>query len=132
MPSTNFDRRTRELLQQLESSGQYNYLRHVSSPMRPTVTLEGVGEVVVMCSNNCLGLANHPEVVAAGIEGLRRYGAGTASVRFICGTFDCHRTVERTIARYADTDAALTYVSAWNANEALIGTTAGPEHTFIS
>src|SRR6478752_4679274 len=132
MPSTNFDQRTRDLLRQLESSGQYKHLQHVTSPMGATVTLDGVGEVIVMCSNNYLGLANHPEVVAAGLEGLRRYGAGTASVRFICGTFDCHRTVERTIARYAGTDAALTYVSAWNANEALIGTIAGPEDALIS
>src|SRR5439155_25390487 len=94
--------------------------------------LEDVGEVIVMCSNNYLGLANHPEVVAAGLEGLRRYGAGTASVRFICGTFDCHREIEKTIARFAGADAALTYVSAWNANEALIPTIAGPEDAFIS
>src|SRR5947207_9909655 len=101
----NFDQRTLDLLQSLKESGQYKHLHHVTSPMGPTVTLEGVGEVIVMCSNNYLGLANHPEVVAAGLEGLRQYGAGTASVRFICGTFECHREIERTIARYAGTDA---------------------------
>src|SRR4051794_16380515 len=132
MPNQNFDRRAHELLKSLKDSGQYKHLQHVTSPIGATVTLDGVGEVIVMCSNNYLGLANHPEVVAAGLEGLRRYGAGTASVRFICGTFDCHRTIERTIARYAGTDAALTYVSAWNANEALISTIAGPEDAFIS
>jgi glycine C-acetyltransferase len=131
MPNS-FDQRTTELLASLKSSGQYKHLQHVTSPMGATVTLEGVGEVIVMCSNNYLGLANHPEVVAAGLEGLRRYGAGTASVRFICGTFDCHRALEKTIARFAATDAALTYVSAWNANEALIPTIAGPEDAVIS
>ena len=72
--------------------------------MGPTVQVEGQGEVIVLCSNNYLGLANHPEVVAAGIEGLEKYGAGTASVRFICGTLACHREIEandRPLRRHA-------------------------------
>ena len=60
--------------------------------------MEGRGEVLVLSSNNYLGLAGHPEVVEAGIEGLRRYGAGTASVRFICGTFEPHLELERELA----------------------------------
>src|SRR5687768_17833009 len=60
----------------------------------------GQREVIVLCSNNYLGLANHPEVVAAGKGGLEKYGAGTASVRFICGTLQCHREIEQTIARF--------------------------------
>jgi glycine C-acetyltransferase len=132
MPSPNFDHRTRDLLESLKTSGQYKQLQHVTTPMGATVNLEGIGEVIVMCSNNYLGLANHSEVVAAGSEGLQKYGAGTASVRFICGTFDCHRVLEETIARFTGTEAALTYVSAWNANEALISTIAGPEDAFIS
>jgi glycine C-acetyltransferase len=88
--------------------------------MAPVVTIEGRGEILVFCSNNYLGLANDPEVVAAGIEGLERYGAGTASVRFICGTLACHREVEERIARFLGTEAALSYVSCWNANEGLL------------
>jgi glycine C-acetyltransferase len=84
--------------------------------------MEGRGEVVVLSSNNYLGLAGHPEVVRAGIEGLERYGAGTASVRFICGTFAPHLELERTLAELSGTEAALTYVSCWNANEAVIPT----------
>jgi glycine C-acetyltransferase len=130
---SDFDTRTRELLKSLEETGQSKRLRHVTSPMSATVTLDGVAKpVIVLCSNNYLGLADHPEVIAAGEEGLRRYGAGTASVRFICGTLACHRTIEKTIAKFCGTDAALTYVSAWNANEALIPTVAGPEDVFIS
>ena len=60
------------------------------------------------------------EVVEAGIEGLRRYGAGTGSVRFICGTFAAHLELERELADFSGTEAALTYVSCWNANEAVI------------
>ena len=82
--------------------------------------MEGRGEVLVLSSNNYLGLADRPEVVEAGIEGLRRYGAGTASVRFICGTFEPHLELERELAELVGTEAALTYVSCWNANEAAI------------
>jgi glycine C-acetyltransferase len=81
--------------------------------------MEGRGEVVILSSNNYLGLANEPSVVDAGIEALRRYGAGTASVRFICGTFTVHRELEAAIAGFVGTEASLSYVSAWNANEAL-------------
>ena len=84
--------------------------------------MEGRGEVIVLSSNNYLGLAGHPEVVRAGIEGLERYGAGTASVRFICGTFEPHLELERELASFSGTEAALTYVSCWNANEAVIPT----------
>jgi glycine C-acetyltransferase len=85
-----------------------------------------------MCSNNYLGLANHPEVVEAGVEGLRKYGAGTASVRFICGTFDCHETIENTIARYMGTQSSYTFVSCWTANEAIYPTFAEPGDALIS
>jgi glycine C-acetyltransferase len=90
------------------------------SPQGPLVEMEGRGGVVVLSSNDYLGLAAHPEVVRAGIEGLERYGAGTASVRFICGTFAPHLELERAIAELSATEAALTYVSCWNANEAVI------------
>jgi len=86
----------------------------------------------VLCSNNYLGLADNPEVIAAGVEGLNKFGAGTASVRFICGTLECHRRIEERIAQFVGTEAALTYVSCWNANEAVIATVAGPEDVIIS
>lgn len=132
MPNDAFDRRTRELLQTLRDGGQYKRLQHVTGPLGATATLEGIGEVVVLCSNNYLGLAGHPEVVEAGHAGLRQYGAGTASVRFICGTLACHREIEQTIARFVGVPAALTYVSCWNANEALIPTVAGEHDAILS
>ncbi|HEX7009339.1 MAG TPA: aminotransferase class I/II-fold pyridoxal phosphate-dependent enzyme [Phycisphaeraceae bacterium] len=132
MPSDRFDQRTRDTLQELLQSSQYKRLRWILGPMGSTVQVEGVGEVIVLCSNNYLGLANHPEVVEAGIEGLKRYGAGTASVRFICGTFDAHRCVEETTAQLVGAEAALTYVSCWNANEALIPTVAAAGDVILS
>jgi glycine C-acetyltransferase len=84
--------------------------------------MEGRGEVIILSSNNYLGLSNEPAVVTAGKQALDRYGAGTASVRFICGTFTIHRTLEAACARLVGTAASLSFVSAWNANEAVPAT----------
>jgi glycine C-acetyltransferase len=132
MPSPAFDIRARDLLKSLADSRQLKTFYQLTGPLGATATIEGHGEVIVLCSNNYLGLADHPEVVAAGIEGLQKYGAGTASVRFICGTLDCHRQIEETIARFVGTEAALSYVSCWNANEAVFPTLAGPDDVILS
>ncbi|HLG08161.1 MAG TPA: glycine C-acetyltransferase [Gaiellaceae bacterium] len=107
-------------LDALREARTYKRFLTLESPQGPVVRMAGRGEVVVLSSNNYLGLASHPEVVRAGIEGLERYGAGTASVRFICGTFEPHHELERALADLSGTEAALSYVSCWNANEAVI------------
>ena len=104
--NANFQTRTAGILADLASSGQLKHLQMIESPMDATISLRDYGEVVCLCSNNYLGLANHPEVVEAGIDGLRQFGAGTASVRFICGTFACHEKLERTIAQFHGVEAA--------------------------
>jgi glycine C-acetyltransferase len=109
-------------LEGLREARTYKRFLTLESPQGPVVRMEGQGEVIVLSSNNYLGLASHPEVVRAGIEGLERYGAGTASVRFICGTFAPHHVLEEKLAEISGTEAALTYVSCWNANEAVIPT----------
>lgn len=106
----------------LRKAGQYKQLKTLTKPMGPTSVIEGIGDVVVMCSNDYLGLASDPEVVAAGIEAQKTWGAGTGSVRFICGTFDYHRTLEKKIAALSGTEDSTTYVSCWNANEAVLPT----------
>src|SRR5688500_13496537 len=88
-----FNERSGALLDQLRESGQLKVLQMIESPMDATVKLRGHGEVACFCSNNYLGLANHPEVNQAGIDAIKKYGAGTASVRFICGTFTPHETI---------------------------------------
>ncbi|MEZ6234132.1 MAG: aminotransferase class I/II-fold pyridoxal phosphate-dependent enzyme [Phycisphaerales bacterium] len=117
-----FDRRTDETLRSLEAGGQYKHLRTLNGAMDAEVEIRGYGKCLCFCSNNYLGLANHPEVVEAGIEGLKRYGAGTASVRFICGTFEPHEHLEEVIARYMGTESSYTFVSCWQATEALFPT----------
>ncbi len=94
--------------------------------------MEGRGTVIILSSNNYLGLSDLPEVVDAGKAALDRFGAGTASVRFICGTFTIHRELEEALAALVGTEAALSYVSCWNANEGLIPTLLGPDDTVIS
>jgi len=94
--------------------------------------MEGRGEVIILSSNNYLGLCNLPEVVQAGKDGLDRYGAGTASVRFICGTFTIHRELEQSLARLVGTPASLSFVSCWSANEAAPGTLLGEEDLVLS
>ena len=127
-----FERRTQQILESLRQSGQLKHLQTIEGTMGATVTLRGYGTVACFCSNNYLGLADHPEVVEAGIEGLRRYGAGTASVRFICGTFECHERLEETIARFYGCEAAYTFTSCWNANEAIFPTLCEPGDLVIS
>ncbi len=134
--ATVFNARTDAILKSLSDGGQYKHLHLLDSPMDAVVRMVGDDgasrDVLCFCSNNYLGLANHPDVVEAGIEGLRRYGAGTASVRFICGTFTPHNTLEDTIARYMGTEAAYTFVSCWTANEAIYPTFAEPGDCIIS
>ena len=108
------------VLEDLRAADTYKSFNVLASAQGPVVEMAGRGRVIVLSSNNYLGLAGHPEVVRAGIEGLERYGAGTASVRFICGTFEPHLELERELATFSGTEAALTYVSCWNANEAVI------------
>jgi glycine C-acetyltransferase len=130
--SAKFEEKLDAGLAALKAAGTYKSLRHLTSPMGARAHMEEAGDVIVLSSNNYLGLANHPEVVAAGIAGLEKYGAGTASVRFICGTFDIHRELERKIASCLSFEAALTYVSCWAANEGLLPTIATAGNTLIS
>ena len=111
-------------IEQLKADKVYKRLNYLDSPQAARVQMEGRGEILILSSNNYLGLSDEPSVIEAGIDGLRRYGAGTASVRFICGTFTIHRELENALARFVGTEASLSFVSAWNANEGFTATIA--------
>jgi glycine C-acetyltransferase len=111
-------------IQQLKDDRVYKRLNYLESPQSARVKMEGRGEVLILSSNTYLGLSDEPSVIQAGIEGLKEFGAGTASVRFICGTYTIHRELEQTLARFVGTEASLSFVAAWNANEAFTGTIA--------
>jgi glycine C-acetyltransferase len=107
-------------LDRMRDAGTLKSMPVLTSAQGPEVELEGRGRVLCLCSNDYLGLAAHPAVVRAGLRALERFGAGTASVRFICGKFGPHVDLERDLATFCGTEAALTFVSCWTANAALL------------
>jgi glycine C-acetyltransferase len=120
--NSSFNSSLQGTLDQLEADGVYKRLNYLASPQSSMVKMEGRGDVLILSSNNYLGLCDEPSVVQAGKDALEVFGAGTGSVRFICGTFTIHRDLENALARFAGTESSLSYVSAWNANEGLTGT----------
>ncbi len=119
-------------LAEFKKEGVYKRLNYLDSPQDPRVKMEGRGEVVILSSNNYLGLCDVPAVVQAGKDALERWGAGTASVRFICGTFTIHRELETALARFVGCESTLTYASCWNANEGLCPTVLSEPDIVIS
>ena len=88
--------------------------------------------MINFCANNYLGLANHPDVLQAVAAGMQQYGFGMASVRFICGTHDIHKTLERRLSAFFGTADTILYNSCFDANAGLFGTMLGPEDAIIS
>jgi glycine C-acetyltransferase len=127
-----FESSIREALDGFKRDGVYKRLNYIDSPQGAVVEMEGRGDVVVLSSNNYLGLSDNPEVIKAGQEALEEYGAGTSSVRFICGTFTVHRELEQACARLVGTASSLSFVSCWNANEATPGTLLGEQDLVLS
>jgi glycine C-acetyltransferase len=117
--NTAFTSDLQQHLDQLKADRVYKSLNYLSSPQSAHVQMQGRGDVLILSSNNYLGLCDDPAVIQAGIDGLRAFGAGTGSVRFICGTFTIHQELEAALARFVGTEASLSYVSAWTANEGL-------------
>lgn len=111
--------RIRELLSQIEAEGLYKRERVINSAQAGRIRVVSTSserELVNLCANNYLGLADHPEVIAAAKRGLDEFGFGMASVRFICGTQTLHRELERTIARYLRKDDAILFAACFDAN----------------
>ena len=103
----------------IDQAGLYKRERFIDSPQDATVTLDDGREVINMCANNYLGLADHPEVVAAARTALDRWGFGMASVRFICGTQTLHRQLEDKISHFLGTEDTILYPSCFDANGGL-------------
>ena len=127
-----FHARRNDANQEMKNRGTWKTLRYLEGPMAGRTSMENRGDVIILSSNNYLGLSNHPEVIAASKAALDRYGAGTASVRFICGTFSIHRELEEELARFSGTEAALSYGSCWSANTGGIPVLAGEGDIIIS
>lgn len=118
-------------LDDLKAKGLYKRERQIQSPQRPAIKVGGQ-EVLNFCANNYLGLASHPAILEAAHEGLRRYGYGMASVRFICGTQDLHKELEKTIAGFLNKGDSILYSSCFDANTGLFETLLNEEDTLLS
>lgn len=107
-----------EQLASIRAKGLYKSERQLLSPQNTDISV-AQGRVLNLCANNYLGLANHPRIIEAAIKGLRDHGYGMASVRFICGTQDIHKDLERAISTFLGTDDAILYGSCFDANGGL-------------
>ncbi|MCC6293544.1 MAG: glycine C-acetyltransferase [Bryobacterales bacterium] len=119
-------------LEEIRESGLWKPERVIASPQSPRVRLRGGEEVMVLCANNYLGLADHPEVTAAATHALSQWGYGMASVRFICGTQEIHKQLEERISSFLGTDDTILYSSCFDANGGLFETILGAEDAVIS
>lgn len=115
----------------LKAKGLHKSERRIESRQLTGITVNG-REVVNFCANNYLGLANHPEIVKAAEQGLKDWGYGLSSVRFICGTQDIHKQAERQIARFFGKEDSILYISCFDANGGLFEPLLGPEDAILS
>ena len=127
-----FDQDMAERLDSLKDEGLYKVERVIASPQSGEVVLQGDGQAINLCANNYLGLADHPDLIAAGHAALERYGYGMASVRFICGTQEEHKALEARIATFLGMEDSILYSSCFDANAGLFETLLGPEDAVIS
>jgi glycine C-acetyltransferase len=123
--------RLRAQLDEIRAKGLYKKERQLQGPQGSAIRVAG-RDVINFCANNYLGLANHPALVEAATDGLRRYGYGMASVRFICGTQEAHKNLETALARFFGKDDAVLYSSCWDANGGLFETILGEDDTVLS
>jgi len=124
--------RLNTMLDEIRAAGLYKTERVITTPQRVEIEVQNGAQVLNFCANNYLGLADNPEVIAAAHQALDDHGFGLASVRFICGTQDLHKQLEKTIADFFDTDDAILYTSCFDANGGLFETLLGPEDAIIS
>src|SRR5262249_14840172 len=121
----------RPQLDALRAKGLFKRERRLQGPQGSAIQVGG-REVLNFCANNYLGLANHPAIVEAAHDGLRRWGYGLSSVRFICGTQDIHKELESSVARFFLKEDAILYSSCWDANGGLFETILGDDDTVLS
>ena len=131
MAYTSFKHLIQAQLEDIRSAGLFKGERQILGPQGAHIRV-AQGEVINLCANNYLGLANHPQIVHAAQEGLRQYGFGMASVRFICGTQDQHKQLEEGISRFLGTEDTILYTSCFDANTGLFETILNEQDAVIS
>src|SRR6266478_821042 len=131
MPSASLNTFLRTQLDDLKAKGLYKSERRIETPQNAAIRVNHK-EVVNFCANNYLGLANHPDIVAAAQDGLKTWGYGLSSVRFICGTQDIHKRLEEQIARFFQKGDSILYISCFDANGGLFEPLLTDQDTIIS
>jgi glycine C-acetyltransferase len=121
-----------DILQSIEDEGLFKKERVIISPQRANIEVKGGQKVLNMCANNYLGLANNPEIIKAAKESFDKWGYGLSSVRFICGTQDIHKQLERKISEFLETEDTILYTSCFDANGGLFETILSEEDAVIS
>jgi glycine C-acetyltransferase len=122
----------RTQLHDIREKGLYKSERIITSPQNAHVGVTGRKDVLNLCANNYLGLADHPRVVAAAKKAIDERGNGLASVRFICGTQDIHKQLEKALSNFLGTEDTILFGSCWDANGGLFEILLGPEDAVIS
>src|SRR5437868_11771659 len=129
---TDFKNQTAQTLEKIKSQGLYKTERIITSPQDAHIRVAGGRDVLNMCANNYLGLADHPVLIAAAKEALDTHGFGMASVRFICGTQDIHKELETALTTFLGTEDTILYPSAFDANGGLFETLLTDKDAVIS
>ena len=130
--SANFYNHIQDQISQVKADGLYKAERIITTAQQAKISVASGEQVVNFCANNYLGLANHPELIKAAKTGLDEHGFGMASVRFICGTQDIHKTLEQGISKFLGMEDTILYSSCFDANAGLFETLLGPEDAIIS
>ena len=126
-----FQQHIEQKLAEIDSAGLNKHERRIDGPQQPQVAVPS-GTVLNLCANNYLGLANHPEILAAAHQALDRWGFGMASVRFICGTQSLHKQLEARLSEFLSTDDTILYSSCFDANGGLFETLLDSEDAILS
>ena len=119
-------------LEAIKANGLWKTERHINSDQKSAITLADGSEVINMCANNYLGLANNPQVIEAAKQGLDRWGFGLASVRFICGTQTIHKTLEEKVSQFLGMEDTILYAACFDANGGLFESILSNEDAVIS
>ena len=119
-------------LDAIKEAGTWKAERIITTPQKSRIDTTEAKQVVNMCANNYLGLSNHPELIAAAKASYDQWGFGLSSVRFICGTQDIHKQLERKLAEFLGMDDVILYSSCFDANGGLFETLLGPDDAIIS
>src|SRR5918912_2388248 len=127
-----FEKQASETLEQIKAQGLYKTERIITTPQDAHIAIASGRQVLNLCANNYLGLADHPALIAAAKEALDTHGFGMASVRFICGTQDIHKELEAALTKFLGTEETILYPSCFDANGGLFETLLTEKDAVIS